>query len=258
MSRRRSILLAALCLPVADGTRFLIVRHGETNHNALGIIQGSSDVSRLTDRGVNQARVAGYALASLDDVSINRVFVSSLTRARQTLDTIEKAFSTALPQATVLADLREIDLGSWESRDKADLTKEHPDMYAAWKRDPLKFYVDEERPVVNLWARAADAWAIMREQPKEQPDRGTATGGESIGPVTLVVTHNACGQALLCTSLGLDETHFRQFEFGNCAALEIDWPHDAKRARAYRWRIGPKMASLVRWPSGSEPPWVEC
>ena len=241
----RSTLIAALVLPTAHASRFLILRHGETNHNALGIIQGSSDVSRLTDRGIDQARAAGAALSFLADVEINRVFVSSLTRAQQTLETIEDAYFFPLPQATVVAELREIDLGSWESRDKADLAKEYPDVYEAWKRDPLNFYVDDQRPVVNLWARAADVWAAMREQ--EQQDT-VGTAGDA---VTLVVTHNACGQALLCASLGLDETHFRLFEFANCAALEIDWPCGAMLARRWRWRIGPMVSD-----DRAEPPWV--
>jgi broad specificity phosphatase PhoE len=60
LARCAAWLLLASCV---HASRFVIMRHGETNHNSLGIIQGSSDVSRLTEQGLEQARSAGVALA---------------------------------------------------------------------------------------------------------------------------------------------------------------------------------------------------
>ena len=231
------LLSLASCV---QAIRFVILRHGETNHNAAGIIQGSSDVSRLTERGLEQARCAGVALAGLTDISIDSVFVSPLIRAQQTLDTCAGAYSqfffSSLPAATIVQELREIDLGSWEGQDKKTLKADAPDAYAAWQEAPLAFEIDDGfRPVVSLWARAAVAWKQMRE------DAGCDEDG-----AVLVVTHNALGQALLCTALELDETHFRRHEFANCAALEIDWPTGAEKARGWRWRIGPKAGDFIQ------------
>ena len=214
-----------LFLAAARASRFLILRHGETNHNAAGIIQGSSDISRLTEKGHEQAQAAGIAIAAKSDLAnIDRTFVSSLTRAQQTLDGVAAASKLPLPQATVLSELREIDLGSWEGRDKAELTKAFPDAYYAWKYDSLGFEVDGNYPVVDLWARARVAWAAMR------------SSDGSVDGMTLVVTHNACGQALLCTALGLDATNFRRFEFPNCGAAEVEL-NSAGEAARWRWRL---------------------
>jgi broad specificity phosphatase PhoE len=236
LARCAAWLLLASCV---HASRFVIMRHGETNHNSLGIIQGSSDVSRLTEQGLEQARSAGVALAGLADISINRVFVSPLTRAQQTLDacagTYSSFFFSSRPPATVVPELREIDLGSWEGQDKKILKANCPDAYAAWQRAPLAFEIDGGTlPIVDLWARAAVAWEKMHEE---------ADGDED--SAVLVVTHNALGQALLCTALELDETHFRKHEFANCAALEIDWPRDRPKARGWRWRVGPKAGDLA-------------
>ena len=57
-----SPLLLLLALPCTSALRYLVLRHGQTNHNRDGIIQGSSDVSVLTDAGVAQAQAAGAAL----------------------------------------------------------------------------------------------------------------------------------------------------------------------------------------------------
>ena len=226
-------------------SRFLILRHGETNHNALGIIQGSSDVSRLTEKGVDQARCAGVALTKLTDLSFESTFCSPLTRARQTLDAVEESLLSPLPAAMVIDELREIDLGSWESQDKKKLQVTAPDAYENWKSDPLAFAVDGAHPVVDLWGRAAVAWKALRN---EALIAGDAEGNDDSG-AALVVTHNACGQALLCTALGLDATHFRRHEFENCAALELEWPAAAPTATRWRWRLGPKA-------EGVTPPWV--
>ena len=130
--------------------RYLILRHGQTDHNREGIIQGSSDVSVLTDQGVAQAQAAGTALAQLTDLTIARTFLSPLTRAQQTFELLRDG--CALPAPTTLDDLREIDLHSWEGREKAQLQIECPAAYAAWESDPTAMEVDGRRPLVDLWA----------------------------------------------------------------------------------------------------------
>lgn len=135
------LLLAPLLQVLALApSRYIVLRHGETNHNALGIIQGSSDVSRLTETGRLQAKAAGRALAALEDVTIGRVFVSPLSRARETLECCAAAASNALPPSKewiVLDSLREIDLHSWEGRSKAELRASFASTYAAWQSDPV-------------------------------------------------------------------------------------------------------------------------
>jgi hypothetical protein len=45
------VLVLNLTTCTTASYRYFILRHGETDHNAAGIIQGSSDVSRLNKRG---------------------------------------------------------------------------------------------------------------------------------------------------------------------------------------------------------------
>ena len=81
--------------PVAagEGHRWLLLRHGQTNFNADGRVQGSSDIARLSDEGRRQAASVGAFLATLH---IDKVYVSPLARAQETLDEVDK----------VIADLR--------------------------------------------------------------------------------------------------------------------------------------------------------
>ena len=210
------LLLLLLALPCTPALRYLVLRHGQTDHNRDGIIQGSSDASVLTDAGIAQARAAGAALAGLSDLSIARTYVSPLRRAKQTLELLR--LSCALPAPTTLAALREIDLHSWEGRQKSELQRESPAAYAAWRSDPLAMEVDGHRPIVDLWSRArCDVWPAVR------------SGGGGGGPsdAALLVCHGSLGQALLCTALGLGEAAWRTHELPNCGLVEIDWPEEA-------------------------------
>ena len=52
-------------LDLHDHCRFYIIRHGETDANAADVIQGSSDVSRLTETGKEQAKFIYDALVRM-------------------------------------------------------------------------------------------------------------------------------------------------------------------------------------------------
>ena len=59
--------------------RVYIVRHGETDHNREGIMQGQLDTA-LNAAGVEQARLAADAL---EDVPFGVAYSSDLERARK-------------------------------------------------------------------------------------------------------------------------------------------------------------------------------
>lgn len=90
-----------------------IIRHGETDWNNIGRLQGSADIP-LNENGRQLARITGEALR---EVPFDLVITSPLQRARETGELVTapsgKYFGRMIP---VLEDdrLREIDWGSWE------------------------------------------------------------------------------------------------------------------------------------------------
>lgn len=70
-----------------ERVRFLIVRHGETDSNVAGIIQGQLDTD-LNARGRRQAAQVGKALSTVD---IDEVYSSPLRRAADTARAIVEA-----------------------------------------------------------------------------------------------------------------------------------------------------------------------
>ena len=108
-------------------TRLFVVRHGETEWNALGLLQGSTDIA-LADAGRGQARRAASALARL--VAPDAVLVSS---------PLQRAHDTALELAAVLGSqvhlddrLRERAYGEWEGITPEAREAGWPEAVAAW------------------------------------------------------------------------------------------------------------------------------
>lgn len=88
-------------------TTLLLVRHGETDWNAEGRLQGHTD-RPLSDYGRRQAReLAG----ELGEEELEGVYSSDLARARETAEIVGERLG--LP-VVLDPDLREKDWGTWE------------------------------------------------------------------------------------------------------------------------------------------------
>jgi broad specificity phosphatase PhoE len=88
-------------------TELLLVRHGETDWNAEGKLQGHTD-RPLNDYGRRQAQALADRLAG---ESIDAVYASDLSRARETAEIL--GAKLGLP-VLVDPDLREKNWGNWE------------------------------------------------------------------------------------------------------------------------------------------------
>lgn len=87
--------------------QLVVLRHGRTEWNATGRLQGQADIP-LDERGVAQAEQAAQVLAEL---APSAIYASDLTRARQTAEPLARRCGLR-----VVTDprLREIHVGSWE------------------------------------------------------------------------------------------------------------------------------------------------
>jgi broad specificity phosphatase PhoE len=89
-------------------TTLLLVRHGETDWNADGRLQGHTD-RPLSDFGRRQAQQLAAQLA--EDEELEAIYSSDLARARETAEIVGERLG--LPVA-LDPDLREKDWGNWE------------------------------------------------------------------------------------------------------------------------------------------------
>ncbi len=100
---------------MADGPLY-ILRHGETEWNAAGRLQGHYD-SPLTARGRAQAAEQRAILSNLD-LTGYRAICSPQGRAQQTARLALEGLIAEMHQDD---DLREIGLGTWAGRNRAEL-----------------------------------------------------------------------------------------------------------------------------------------
>lgn len=96
-----------------------LVRHGESTWNARGIWTGWEDPP-LSEKGMEEARQAGKLLK---DIKFDLAYTSTLIRAKQTLEEIEKVLGVNLATFENSA-LNERDYGNYTGKNKWDILKE--------------------------------------------------------------------------------------------------------------------------------------
>jgi len=103
-------------------TVLYLTRHGETEWNKLGRMQGQKDPS-LTEKGKLQAQWLGDRL---NDIDLDIIISSSSGRAVQTAEIIKGDRNIEM----VLNDnLKEISLGEWEGKYHIEIEINHPDQF---------------------------------------------------------------------------------------------------------------------------------
>jgi broad specificity phosphatase PhoE/ribonuclease HI len=119
--------------PRADtgATRLLLVRHGQTAHNAAGRYSGRGDVP-LSERGEAQALATGVRISAVAPATA-AVVTSPLSRCTRTATAIADALG-GVPVA-VDPDLVECDFGEWEGQTFAEVRERWPDRLADWLAD---------------------------------------------------------------------------------------------------------------------------
>lgn len=140
-------------------SRLVMWRHGETDYNATGRMQGHLD-SLLTDVGRNQARFAVPALARF---SPDIVVTSDLRRA---MDTATMFTETTGVPLRVDKRLRETNLGLWQGMTSAQVDEQWPSSRQLWQTDPTWTPPGGESRL-EVAARAAEVIADLDESTEE-------------------------------------------------------------------------------------------
>ena len=116
---------------MADQTIYL-VRHGETEWNRAGRVQGHLDLP-LTEIGREQARQAGATLASLLEGEPPFLLLASpLGRAQASARLILEALGPTIAEWRTDDRLREISWGRWEGLTRAEIAAREPQLWS-WR-----------------------------------------------------------------------------------------------------------------------------
>lgn len=124
--------------------RIYFTRHGETEWNKLGIIQGQLD-SALTSEGIDMGRRLGEMSK---DLNFDAVYSSDLGRAYDTARLI-------CPDREIIKTplLREIDVGSWSGKNIKDVKVDDEVLYKKYFEDPKNYKRPDGESIHDLRAR---------------------------------------------------------------------------------------------------------
>jgi probable phosphoglycerate mutase len=159
-----------------DATDLLVVRHGQSEWNAIGRWQGHADPA-LSELGRRQAAVAAASIGAVDGI-----ISSDLLRAAETAAII----SQQLGVGPVMIDerLRERDVGEWTGLTRIEINRRWP----GWIDDLRR--PDGFEDVDSVLLRVFEAFAAIRD----------ASPGGSL----LVITHGGVIRSLAALH-GLDD-----------------------------------------------------
>lgn len=185
-------------------TVLYLVRHGETEHNRRGIVQGGGVDSELNETGRAQARALARRLES---VTVEALYASTLTRAQQTADVLARPHEPL--SRTYLRDLGEMDWGVFEGEPPSEERDASMEGFkTAWREGAYDRAVEGGESIRDVQARARRALRhiLAREA----------------GRTALVVTHGRYLRVLLATLLddyGLE--HMQDLEHSNTCVNRV-------------------------------------
>jgi broad specificity phosphatase PhoE len=175
----------------------VFLRHGETDWNVEGRLQGQRDIP-LNDRGRAQAKRNGETIiAARPDVAGYDFVASPLSRTRETMEIARRAMGLD-PSAYRLDErLKELTFGRWEGFTTDDIRAQRPALIAERERDKWAFVPPDGESYALLLERAL-GWLQTVDRP------------------TFVVSHGGVGRVLRSHLLGVEPLQ----------AVSDDFPQD--------------------------------
>lgn len=220
------IMASTFCV-IADAahTNIILLRHGQTDYNLQGRMQGSVDIP-LNATGIAQAEKLGKYL---QNTPID-VFISGpLKRANATAKIVAKYHQK---ENEVIIDPRimEINLGDWGGAYAKELQIKYPKKYACWKNTPWRFTAPHGENIDQVAKRGAEALTdIAQKYP---------------GKTVLVAGHSMLNPSSVCRLLGINHRHMLQFAQDNASFSVLEY--NDGRWKIMTWNAIPHFDKLAK------------
>ena len=170
-------------------TRFVLIRHGQTEWNRVERFRGRADLA-LDDTGMRQAEAAAERLSRWQ---IAAIYSSPLRRALMTAQSLASQLRLAVQPLEGLID---IDFGDWQGLSPQEAAAQDSDLYKKWLERPHEVRFPHGESLQDVQHRITAAIESLVQNYSEQ--------------TVVLVAHNVVCRVLLCVVLGLDNSHFWQ------------------------------------------------
>jgi phosphoserine phosphatase len=178
-------------------TRFILVRHGQTEWNRVERFRGRADVP-LNDTGIAQAETTGRRVAT--EWTPGAIYSSPLARSVKTAEAIAKHFNL---QVQIHAGLADIDYGEWQGLTPEEARQRWQEQIDAWYNQPQEAHIPGGESLDDLRDRGM-------QMVKELAVQHT---GETI----VMVGHTVINRIILLGVLGLGNHRFWHIRQDTCA-----------------------------------------
>jgi len=207
--------ISSMLPPLQDNSRRVyLLRHGETNWNKEGKIQGGGFDIPLNENGRNQARAAARAM---EDIPVSLIASSPLSRATETADILTQGRDHYYERILV-PGLREMSFGEFEGFPRRHSGVD-PDLKARYERidkacneDPTKAFPGGES-AATVAKRAKKAFFEMLDHFSEHQH-------------IALVCHSRLNRILISEAFLHDIKHFPSVKQGNSCINAIDIRED--------------------------------
>ncbi len=178
-------------------SKWILVRHGETDWNAEGKAQGQSDTP-LNATGRKQAEETG---AKLREMRFDAAYSSDLERVVHTAMPIVEGRDIPLTQ---IEGLREKKFGDWEGMTFQQVESEHPEMF--------RRLFDED---INFAPPSGESDLQLYERIKAVADKLLAAHQDDDTNI-LVVAHGGTLRALIVVLMDMPPQYMWRLRLRNC------------------------------------------
>lgn len=183
-----------------------LIRHGETDYNRRGVVQGSGVDSDLNDMGRAQAQAFFQAY---QHVPFSKIYISGLKRTYQTA---EPFIELGLPFEK-LTGLNEISWGVMEGKAPGNLENEYyRDLIESWASGNSAKTTDGGESPDQVVARQKVAIEAILAHPEEE--------------IVLIAMHGRAMRILLCWITGQPLSLMDQFEHSNLCLYKLQYNYD--------------------------------
>ena len=180
--------------------KLILARHGQTEWNREKRVQGISDIA-LNSLGIEQA---GRLAEALRGEQVERILSSSLKRAVQTAEAVNRFHSLPIEQDSNLGELHQ---GDFEGRTFPDIMATHENFLRQWAADPASVTMPGGESLTILQRRA---WKTVEQV--------LATGKN-----TLIVSHNFTIMTILCTIQKMDLARIREVHISPASRSIVEY-----------------------------------
>lgn len=183
--------------------KIYLVRHGQTDYNLNGIVQGSGIDASLNEKGQQQADIF---YSSFSSVAFDKVYTSALKRSIQS---VQQFIDDGVPHQ-VVPELNEI---NWGTREGIKITPEEDEYYHSvikkWQEGNITLEIEGGESPQQVFDRQTKALDVILANHTEE--------------TILICMHGRAMRILLCQMLNYPLHCMDMFEHSNLCLYKLNY-----------------------------------